>query len=118
MSTAASARSAYRTALRATKLAFQGDEPILNAARLQIKQGFHKNQDNSNIEQVTEEIGKLNEVSKFLTQNIVQGEKQGTDGKYLLKFHDKTELGDNDTIKQKKSDLGSLAGAKAKKCTD
>lgn len=70
---------------------------------------------NKNSANADEDIDKLNEVSKFLVQNIVQGEKQG-DGKYFLKFHDKTELGDNETIKQNnRVNMGSLAGSKAKK---
>lgn len=108
---------AYKTALRATSKAFQGDRPILEAARLKIKQGILENQLVKQPE-LEEQINNLNEISLFLTKNIVQGEEQ-KDGKYFLKFHSDIELGDNDTIKQSKEDMGSLAGKKGsaiKKC--
>lgn len=106
------ALQAYRGALRATKLSFAQDNQVLLAARKQIRDGFEANRTCDNAE---EEITKLNDVSQFLIKNIVQGEKQD-DGKYFLKFHDKTELGDNETIKQNnKADMGSLAGAEPKR---
>lgn len=102
---------AYRAALRAARISFQQDNDVLLAARKQIRDGFEASRNSDNAE---EEIVKMNEISKFLVLNIVQGEKQG-DGKYFLKFHDQTELGDNETIKQNhKANMGSLAGAKAK----
>lgn len=112
--------SAYRNALRATKVAFRQDLPIFQAARVQLKQGIR---DNSNLQaqpEIEEAVQKLNEVAKFLIQNIVQGEKQ-QDGKYFLNFHEKTELGDNETIKQGRKEMGSLAGKKGssiKSCKD
>ncbi|KAK6458682.1 mitochondrial zinc maintenance protein 1, mitochondrial [Scheffersomyces xylosifermentans] len=116
-STAAAAVRAYRNALRATKVAFRQDIPMLASARSQIRQGFQQHSDLTDTTQIEEEIQKLNDVSKFLIQNIVQGEKK-EDGKYLLNFHERTELGDNETIKQSKNEMGSLSGAKAKKRSD
>lgn len=102
---------AYKAALRATRISFQQDNDILLAARKQIRDGFEASRNSDNAD---EEIKKMNEISKFLVLNIVQGERQ-EDGKYFLKFHDQTELGDNETIKQSnKANMGSLAGAKAK----
>ena len=49
---------------------------------MQLKQGIR---DNSNLQaqpEIEEAVQKLNEVAKFLIQNIVQGEKQ-QDGKYF-----------------------------------
>ncbi|ODV81473.1 mitochondrial zinc maintenance protein 1, mitochondrial, partial [Suhomyces tanzawaensis NRRL Y-17324] len=118
MSTAAI--SAYRQALRATRLAFQNDIPVLSAARTQIRQGFDNHRSLQEQEQIDEEIKKMNEISTFLVKNIVQGEKrvEGNKDRYYLKFHDKTELGDNETIKQAgRANMGSLAGVKAKKCS-
>ena len=118
ISNVSAAKSAYRNALRATRIAFRQDVPVLSSARLQIKDGFTKNRELKDEAEISEAISKLNEVSKFLVQNIVQGEKQ-EDGKYFLNFHEKTELGDNETIRQgNKANLGSLAGAKVKKCSD
>lgn len=112
------ALSAYRTALRATGVAFRGDTTVLNAARLKIKQGFEENRELSDAGKIDEEIQKLNEVSSFLIKNIVQGELKDGE-KYHLKFHSRTELGDNESIKQNnRANLGSLAGAKVKKCSD
>lgn len=109
--------NAYRNALRATRVAFKNDLPVLTAARTQIKQGFIDNKNLADQEQQKEAIDKMNEVSQFLVKNIVQGERQ-EDDKYFLKFHDRTELGDNETIKQSKAEMGSLAGAKVKRCSD
>jgi complex III assembly factor LYRM7 len=112
MSARNAALSAYKNALRATKIAFANDIPILAGARSQIKQGFLDSKDLADSKQIEDQITHLNDVSKFLIKNVVQGQKQ-PDGKYFLNFHEKTELGDNESIKQHK--LGSLSG---KKCTD
>lgn len=111
------ALGAYRQALRATRVAFKTDLPVLTAARTQIKQGFLDNKNITDQDEQQEAVDKMNEVSKFLIKNIVQGEKKD-DGKYFLNFHERTELGDNESIKQSKAEMGSLAGAKAKKCSD
>lgn len=111
-----SIRQAYKNALRATHVAFKGDTRVLDASRARIKQEIFNHKDLSG-EKLEEEINKLEEVSKFLIGNIVQGQRQD-DGKYFLNFHQNTELGDNETIKQgKKADLGSLEGSKVKKCS-
>lgn len=112
------ALQAYRTALRATGKAFKGDTVVLTESRNKIKQEIlgHKSLQSPERE---EEINKLNEVSLFLRKNIVQGQRQD-DGKYYLNFTPDTELGDNDTIKQSKKDMGSLAGKKGntiRKCS-
>ncbi|KAG5418186.1 MZM1 [Candida metapsilosis] len=113
-------KAAYKQALKAVNFVFKNDAPILNAAKQQIKQQIYANQHLTNKTELDDAITKLNEVSKFLVQNIVQGELN-ENGRYFLKFHEKTELGDNETIKQSKKEMGSLSGAKgssirAKKC--
>lgn len=111
---------AYRNALRATKVAFRNDIPVLQKARAQIRQGFEDSR-SATPEELTEQIKHMNEVSAFLIKNIVQGEKQDN-GRFMLNFHEQTELGDNESIKQlNKSEFGSLAGKKGaafKKCSD
>ena len=87
---------AYRAALRATRISFQQDNDVLLAARKQIRDGFEASRNSDNAE---EEIVKMNEISKFLVLNIVQGEKQG-DGKYFRKFQEQTELDDKEARKQ------------------
>lgn len=113
------ALQAYRNSLRATLMAFKGDTEVLSAARAKIKQGIL---DNKSLTGTTcdEEIQKLEEVNKFLVQNVVQGQRQ-QDGKYQLNFHSNIELGDNETIKQGNKNLGSLKGtgtSSIKKCSD
>lgn len=114
------ALQAYRAALRATRTAFNGDDVVLGSARAKIREGFELNRNLADQEAVTKAVDDLNEVAKFLVKNIVQGEKQPND-RYYLKFHDKTELGSNETIKQSNTEnMGLLAGVKAtrRKCSD
>lgn len=105
------AKQSYRQALRATRIAFQQDLPMLLSARGQIKQGFVEGRTIPETEAV-EAIEKMNSVSKFLIENLVQGIRK-TGERYELQFHDKTELGDNDSIKNTKSEMGLLAGKRA-----
>lgn len=112
------ALQAYRAALRATRVAFNGDSVVLNSARNKIREGFEENRSMSDQQEIEKAVTDLNEVAKFLVKNIVQGEQE-KDGRYFLKFHDKTELGSNESIKQNnRANMGSLAGVKVKKCTD
>lgn len=108
------ALKAYRHALRATRVAFPGDLYMLNAARTQVKDGIMANRKLADSAEIEKAVTHLDEVAAFLIKNIVQGELQKNE-RYHLKFHEKTELGSNDTIKQSKAEMGSLAGVKAKK---
>lgn len=112
------ALQAYRTTLRATRIAFNGDEVVLKAARAKVRDGFESNRGLSDQVEIEKAVTELNEVAHFLIKNIVQGEQE-KDGRYFLKFHDKTELGSNESIKQNNlANMGSLAGVKARKCSD
>ncbi|EMG45326.1 tRNA 2'-phosphotransferase, putative [Candida maltosa Xu316] len=91
--------SAYRGVLRAIRFTFRGDTPILQNAVQELKRQTLENSNLKTQEEIDQGIEKLNGVSRFIISNLVQGEKQD-DGKYFLNFHDKTELGDNETIKQ------------------
>ncbi|OAA55174.1 hypothetical protein ISF_08095 [Cordyceps fumosorosea ARSEF 2679] len=92
---------AYRNLLRAARVAFQGDAPILLAAQSQIRGEFRSKQaldpkDSS----VAEGIEHATQVAKFLRENVVQGKKmEGGEGKYKLRIHEHTERGDNESIK-------------------
>ncbi|KAK9786767.1 putative Mitochondrial zinc maintenance protein 1, mitochondrial [Seiridium cardinale] len=90
--------AAYRHLLRAARLAFQGDEPILNAARSQIRTGFrdHASLDPKSPE-INDHIKHAQDVATILRENVVQGKKNGD--KYKLRIHEYTERGDNDTVK-------------------
>ncbi|KAI0130536.1 hypothetical protein BJ170DRAFT_594045 [Xylariales sp. AK1849] len=99
------ALAAYRHLMRAARIAFHaltlenlGDEPILNAARHQIRSGFreHASLETSSAE-VGEHIKHAEDVATILKQNVVQGRKQGD--AYKLRIHEYTERGDNDTVK-------------------
>ncbi|KAH8648415.1 mitochondrial zinc maintenance protein 1, mitochondrial [Xylariales sp. PMI_506] len=97
---------AYRNLLRAARTAFQGDEPILHAARHQIRIGFRENASlEASSPQVSEQIKHAEDVAMILRQNVVQGKKDGE--VYKLRIHEHTERGDNDTVK--------LAGGKTAK---
>lgn len=107
---------AYRAALRATRVAFPGDAFMIRSARVKMREGFEMNKGLQVKEEIEKAVDDLNEVAKFLVKNVVQAEMQQNE-RYLLKIHDKTELGLNDTIKQSnKENMGSLAGAKVRKC--
>jgi complex III assembly factor LYRM7 len=87
---------------------------VLSAARQQIRQGFReKALLPASDPAVDPAIRHAEEVAHFLRSNLVQGKREGD--MYKLRIHERTERGDNDTIK--------LAGGKTlkidgKKCTD
>jgi complex III assembly factor LYRM7 len=70
------ALAAYRHLLRATRIAFTGDLPMLHASQAQARQGF---EDKRSLESSSEEVVKAIEhaegVAEILRQNIVQGRK-------------------------------------------
>lgn len=112
------ALQAYRTALRATRIAFNGDSVVLASARQRIRDGFETNRSLADKQEIDNAVKDLNDVALFLVKNIVQGQPQ-EDGRYFLNFHEKTELGSNETIKQSnRANMGSLAGAKVRRCSD
>ncbi|KAI1505957.1 hypothetical protein F5X99DRAFT_176155 [Biscogniauxia marginata] len=89
---------AYRNLLRAARIAFQGDERVLSAARASISQGFRANASlEPSSPQLSGAIKHAEEVASILRQNIVQGRKEGE--RYKLRIHKDTERGDNDTVK-------------------
>lgn len=108
-----SAKLAYRNALKAINIAFKNDQPMLGAAKQQIRSGIMSNAQLTKPDEVAEAVKKLDEVSKFIRHNLVQGKLQ-EDGRYFLDFHKEIELGDNETIKNSKAEMGSLSGAKGK----
>ncbi|KAJ6788956.1 hypothetical protein PWT90_04193 [Aphanocladium album] len=92
---------AYRNLLRAARVAFQGDAPILLAAQSQIRGEFRSKQSlDPKDTSVSEGIEHATQVAKFLRENVVQGKKMdGEDSKYKLRIHEHTERGDNESIK-------------------
>jgi len=93
------ALAAYRHVLRAARLAFQGDAPLLHAAQQQARAGFRQNASLSPDDPtVATAIEHAEGVARILRENIVQGKHIG-ENKYKLRIHEETERGDNDTVK-------------------
>ncbi|KAI6086529.1 hypothetical protein F4821DRAFT_128751 [Hypoxylon rubiginosum] len=89
---------AYRSLLRAARVAFQGDERVFTAAKASIRENFRTN---ASLEPTNPElpvaIKHAEDVAAILRQNVVQGKKDGEI--YKLRIHEDTERGDNDTVK-------------------
>ncbi|EXJ95619.1 hypothetical protein A1O1_00741 [Capronia coronata CBS 617.96] len=94
------ALAAYRHLLRATRIAFHGDDHLLHAARIQARSGFEKL---SSIDPSSEEAQKGIEhaegVASILRHNIVQGKHVEGSDVLRLNLHEDIERGDNDTVK-------------------
>ncbi|KAG5915542.1 Mitochondrial zinc maintenance protein 1, mitochondrial [Claviceps capensis] len=95
------ALAAYRNLMRAARLAFEGDAPVLLAAKQSIRTQFRQQANLGPSEQTTQDsIKHAQEVAQFLRANVVQGKKiDGEDNMYRLRIHEHTERGDNDSIK-------------------
>ncbi|KAI1422731.1 hypothetical protein F5Y12DRAFT_717074 [Xylaria sp. FL1777] len=100
---------AYRSLLRAARIAFQGDGTMLSAARSSIRQGFRAN---AALEPSSPEfpaaVKHAEEVATILRQNVVQGKRVGDT--YKLRIHEETERGDNDTVKFAGTNLSASGG--------
>ncbi|KAK7946383.1 uncharacterized protein PG986_010704 [Apiospora aurea] len=100
--------AAYRNLWRSARIAFQGDQPILEAAHNQIRLGFRQHADlKPSDPKFAEEIRHAEDVATILKQNVVQGKREGDT--YKLRIHEHVERGDNDTVK--------VAGGKTVKVT-
>jgi len=109
------ALAAYRHLLRSASLAFKGDITLLNAARDEARIGFRKNASlPSNDPAVAAAIEHAESVARILSENIVQGQRVGDD-RYKLRIHDKTERGDNDTVRMPNGQTVVIDG---KTCAD
>ncbi|KZZ88476.1 mitochondrial complex I protein Fmp36 [Moelleriella libera RCEF 2490] len=87
--------------MRAARVAFRGDAPVLAAAQQQIRDGFRQKASLTPSDpDAASAIQHAQEVAKFLRSNVVQGVRlDGHDNKYQLRIHEHTERGDNDSIK-------------------
>ncbi|KAG6009362.1 Mitochondrial zinc maintenance protein 1, mitochondrial [Claviceps maximensis] len=95
------ALAAYRNLMRAARIAFQGDAPVLAAAQQQIRTGFRQQASLSASDSTTQNaIQHAQDVAQFLRANVVQGKRvDGEKDMYRLRIHEHTERGDNDSIK-------------------
>ncbi|KAK9248855.1 mitochondrial zinc maintenance protein 1, mitochondrial [Lipomyces tetrasporus] len=127
--------SSYRSLLRATRIAFNGDHRVFTAARQQVRQGYEAGRtelsaDPKHYEEVDKRLEHASGVALLLRSNIVQGELQSgnlskknmatvdpshssvqSEGGdvYKLRIHKHTELGDNEAVKGGKSNLAGTS---------
>ncbi|KAF1829593.1 hypothetical protein BDW02DRAFT_642740 [Decorospora gaudefroyi] len=102
---------AYRNLLRSARIAFEGDMPTLFAARAEARKKFESNRNlRIGSEELETSLVHAEEVSKFLRENVVQGQAQDGEN-YKLRIHEYTERGDNEDIK-KGLGKGILGGVK------
>ncbi|KAI9736355.1 MAG: Mitochondrial zinc maintenance protein 1, mitochondrial [Cirrosporium novae-zelandiae] len=72
------ALSAYRAILRSARIAFQGDAPVLLAARAKARESFEQYRSLApSGDEAKKQIEHANEVADILRRNIVQGVKAG-----------------------------------------
>lgn len=96
--------------LRATRLTFQGDAPLLHAARHQARLGFEKGRAlEPHSKEASDAIAHAEGVCEVLTKNIVQGRRiEGEEERYRLNIHEQTERGHNDTVKNPRAPGGTV----------
>lgn len=108
------ALAAYRHVLRATRIAFQNDKPLLLAARHQARHDFRRD---SGLEgpAIKTAVDHAEGVAQTLRENVVQGQLQpggggigGSKDVYKLNIHEHTEKGDNDTVKNPRGEGGRV----------
>ncbi|MCJ1355290.1 MAG: Mitochondrial zinc maintenance protein 1, mitochondrial [Icmadophila ericetorum] len=117
------ALAAYRHLLRATRIAFQGDNHILLSARHQARTTFSQNSTLApESPEALTQIRHVEEVAVILRRNIVQGEAEAQAGggggkddvgetgderwKFRLRLHEEIERGDNESVKS----VGRMGG--------
>ncbi|UNI22136.1 Mitochondrial zinc maintenance protein 1, mitochondrial [Purpureocillium takamizusanense] len=101
---------AYRNLMRAARIAFQGDAPVLAAAQDQIRHEFRQRSAlDASAPDAQAALQHAGEVARFLRENVVQGRKAADEeGTYKLRIHEHTERGDNESIKM--GSMGTLGG--------
>ncbi|KAI0713441.1 RF-1 domain-containing protein [Earliella scabrosa] len=103
----ASARSAYRSALRASASTFSGDRALQNAFRLKIRNEVLPYSASIDPTQFNEKVTLVREIADVLRKNVVQARKVDEEKERWrsaeVNITKDTELGSNDTIKQAKS---------------
>ncbi|RPD73477.1 hypothetical protein L226DRAFT_510257 [Lentinus tigrinus ALCF2SS1-7] len=105
----ASARSAYRSALRASASTFSGDPVVRNAFRFKIRNEVLPYGPNVDPKLLEEKVTLVRDIADVLRKNIVQARKveeaAGPEAKerWELNITEHTELGSNETIKEAKT---------------
>ena len=80
--------SGYKLLLKTAARAFAQDAPALSAARVEIRSHFEQNRDESDTDNLAEQIRGIDEVIEFLEQNVVQAKLKPETGDYEVKFED------------------------------
>ncbi|KAK9239898.1 mitochondrial zinc maintenance protein 1, mitochondrial [Lipomyces kononenkoae] len=125
--------SSYRSLLRATRIAFDGDHRVFTAARQQVRQGYETGRNEltsepQHLDEIDTRLEHASGVALLLRSNIVQGEllprqasketlstsdddsASETEGSvYKLRIHKHSELGDNDAVKGGRTNLAGTA---------
>ncbi|OJT07256.1 Mitochondrial zinc maintenance protein 1, mitochondrial [Trametes pubescens] len=115
----ASARSAYRSALRASASTFQGDTVVRNAFRSKIRGEVLPYNPQIDAKQFEEKVTLVREIADVLRKNVVQARKieeaRTAEEKDLweLNIREDTELGSNDSIKTAKTQSSRSARRQA-----
>ncbi|KAF1776070.1 hypothetical protein PI124_g1109 [Phytophthora idaei] len=76
----------YRRLLRASRLAFRGDDFALQQARAALRDNFMANSQVSDKEQLDELVKGIDEAEGMLLHNIVQGRAKQEDGETAPRF--------------------------------
>ncbi|KAK7014993.1 RF-1 domain-containing protein [Favolaschia claudopus] len=96
----AAARSAYRQLFRASSSTFAGDERVLEAFRLKIRQDAVAAQNISDPIAYEEKNTLGREIASVVRKNLVQATRKSDDADtWRIRMTHETELGVNDTIK-------------------
>ncbi|KAI9136978.1 mitochondrial complex I protein Fmp36 [Paraphysoderma sedebokerense] len=102
------ALSMYRRLLKIQRTTFQGDIPVIRAARDETRKRFSEVKNETDPAKIEKNLKIAQQVANILERNIVQGVKKSeNDQLYRLNLSPRHEINDNDTIK--------LAGKKGKK---
>ncbi|KAH0006532.1 hypothetical protein KCU78_g12268, partial [Aureobasidium melanogenum] len=106
--------STYRNLLRATRIAFQGDDSTLYNSRRFARDSFDQNRGiKAGSIEAEKAVEHAQGVAQILRENVVQGATDKEESEtYKLRIHDHTEKGDNESVKQFKGTTKSFAEVK------
>ncbi len=85
MSHRATVLSGYRSLLRASRIAFEGDHEAVKGAALQLRSTFEENRGIRDQEALEEAIEAMNDAHDFLVHNVVQA-KLTEEGNYAVEI--------------------------------
>ncbi|OCH90294.1 hypothetical protein OBBRIDRAFT_877940 [Obba rivulosa] len=98
-----SARSAYRSVLRASAKTFVNDPEVLLAFRQKIRSEYLTNLPVTDVLACQQKLQVVHEIADFLRKNVAQAVRSGdpasSEERWKLRITEETELGDNDSVK-------------------